>query len=320
MNFCRIEIKHIDFSDFSFSLTPDNYPQKIPQHLKASIQRVGILHPPILKMISETSFHIISGRKRLWALSDLGYATCDCYTVHSDISDIEALNISLEDSIFSHSLSPIEQAKYLHKANQYLAAKDLSTLYSSITSMPLTPYQVNQKLKLLELEDPIQDAVHDKFLDEKVALEMTEMLFRDRLALYDVISSLQLSTSNQRKLISACRELAGRHKTTVSEILSGKDAEAVLTLPDANIPQKTTAFMRLLHKKRFPRLTEAEQIFNTFVSGLQLPDNISLIHAPSFEKDSIEMAITFRNQQELIKTWQLIKPYCQKTAKGKHND
>jgi ParB family chromosome partitioning protein len=320
MHFSRIQLKHIDFSHSDFSLTPDNYAEKISERLKASIQRVGILHPPILKECTSSSFQIISGRKRLWATSDLGYTSCDCYKVHSDISDIEALNISLEDSIFSHPLSPIEQAKYLQKAQSNLHTKELAHLFSSITGIPLAPFQLNQKIKLLDLEDPIQDSVHEKSLDEKVALEMTQISFGDRLALYDIISTLKLSISNQKKLMTSCRELAGRGKTTILEILSGKDVESILTLSDENTPQKAAKLMNLFHNKRFPRLSDAEKTFNKFASGLQLPDNISLNHALSFEKDMIQMAITFKDQQEFVKTWRLIEPYCRNIVEEKNNE
>lgn len=317
MLFSPIQIKHIDFSDLTFSLTPENYAQKVPESLTDSIKRVGILHPPILKENTPSSFQVISGRQRLWAASDLGYTSCHCYKVQSNISDIEALNISLEDTILSHTPSPIEQAKYIQKAWNHLNSEKLASLFSSITTIPLTSFQLDQKLKLLKLEDPIQDAVHEKALTEKVAMEMAQMSFGDRLALYDVIISLQLSVSNQKKLTMFCQELSGRMKTTILELLSGKDVESILTCSDENIPQKAARLMSFFYKKRFPRLTEAEKTFHNFVSGLHLPQNISLSHSPSFEEDKILMAITFNNQKELLKTWGIIKPYCRNIVEEK---
>lgn len=309
MLFSRIHIKHIDFSDTTFSLKPDNDTHVTPEKMKASIQRAGILHPPIVKENTASSFQIITGRQRLLAASEIGHTTCNCYKVHSDISDIEALDISLEDTLLSHPLSPIEQANYLQKALELLPVEEVTSRYSAITNTSSSPFHIKQKTPLLTLNEPMQIAVHEKSLDEKVAIEMTKMSFGDRIALFDIITALQLSVSNQKKLTTSCMELSGRMKTSIRDILIGKDVLEIFANEESNLPQKASQLMGLIHKKRFPRFTEAEKTFHTFVSGLQLPKNIALKHSPSFEQDTLQMNITFRNQNEFMTMWPAIEAH-----------
>ncbi len=282
--------------------------------MKVSIQRAGILHPPIIKEKTPSSFQIITGKQRLLAAAALGHATCSCYKVHSDISDIEALDISLEDTILSHQPSPIEQAHYLQKALGHLPVDEVAIHYSAITGTAINPFHIKQKTALLTLEEPLQIAVHEKSLDEKVAMEMTKMSFGDRFALFDIISALQLSVSNQKKLTSSSRELAGRLKIMIRDILGGEEVLNIFANEESNLPQKASKLMGLIHKKRFPRLTDAENTFHTFVSGVHLPKNISLNHSPSFEQDTLQMDITFKNQDEFMKVWPKIETHFRVTS------
>lgn len=315
MLFSRIPIKFIDFTDNTFNLKPDNYRQNISENLKNSIQRIGILHPPIVKEHTSSSFQIITGRHRLLSAIETGQTSCNCYTAHPDISDNQALDISLEDTILSHPLSAIEEAQYLRKSIHSLNIEEAAGRYSLITNKRTSSFQVKQKLKLLELEEPIQTAVHEKLLEEKVALEMSKMSFVDRMTLFEIITLLQLSVSNQKKLTASCLELAGRKNASLRDILSGDDVQHILTHHESNLPQKASQLMELIYKKRFPRLTEEENAFHKFVSGLHLPHNISLTHSPSFEKDTINMDIRFKNREECVRIWKNIANHC-KTNPG----
>jgi len=134
------------------------------------------------------------------------------------------------------------------------------------------------------------------------------------MTLFEIITLLQLSVSNQKKLTASCLELAGRMKTSPRDILSGEDVKQILAHHESNLPQKASQLMGLIYKKRFPRLTEEENTFHKFVSGLHLPDNISLTHSPSFEKDTIHMDITFSNREECLRLWQKIKTHCNSTS------
>ena len=80
----------------------------------------------------------------------------------------------------------------------------------------------------------------------------------------------------------------------------------ILNHPEANPPQKAANLMATLTAKRYPRLTEAEKNFQQFTDSLRLPKNATLSHAPAFEKDTVTLTISFKNQEDLLKSWQFI--------------
>jgi len=54
-----------------------------------------------------------------------------------------------------------------------------------------------------------------------------------------------------------------------------------------------------IHDARFPLLAAKEKAFEEWKHALKLPPEISLHHAPAFEKDWLEVKIRFKNKGEL---------------------
>jgi len=104
-------------------------------------------------------------------------------------------------------------------------------------------YQIKQLLPLADLEEPLQYAVLNGTLAPKAALQLTQLSFRDRIALFDMIVTLHLSIGNQKKLTSICIELAKRTNQSILSILSDPGIIEILG-SEANIPQKAANTMQ----------------------------------------------------------------------------
>ena len=163
------------------------------------------------------------------------------------------------------------------------------------------PYQVEKLLRLNNLEEVIQEALHDDSLDAKVAWELEKLSFADRMALFEIIMALKLSVANQKKITLICREVAIRTETTIAAFLATDESQEILNDMGLNPPQKTARFMAWLQKKQFPRLAQAEQEFKEFCRTLNLPQGASVQHSPFFEKDQVTLTLTFENREELLK-------------------
>ena len=81
----------------------------------------------------------------------------------------------------------------------------------------------------------------------------------------------------------------------------------ILNHATANVPQKTAMLMRWLEQERFPRLQAAERNFRQMVKNLKLPANMSLDHAPAFEKDALTLSIICSDYSELEKVLAVLK-------------
>ncbi|MFP3982410.1 MAG: ParB/RepB/Spo0J family partition protein [Desulfurivibrionaceae bacterium] len=299
MQTAHIKLKDIDFTDYSFSLLPESLVDKCPAELKESIDRVGILHPPIVREGEQEFIHqIITGRKRLHTALALGFDSFSCLKIPSDLPYLEILDIIWEEALHSRPLSPLEQALFLEKAGQVLTTPEIAGRFLPLIGLSPSTAYIQKKLGLPGLDEPLQIAVHEGRLNEQVGLELGELPFSDRMALFEVIDLLKLSVSNQKKLVHSCRELAARNCTTVLSLLSWPEFSEILNNSHDNIPQKAGLFMKAVQEKRYPRLTEAENDFRRFKAGLSLPENITISHDPSFEKDELTLTISCSDRQE----------------------
>jgi len=304
----NIAFAGIDFSDTTYHLAP-HQANDVPAGLRESILKTGLLHPPILKKTLTNGFQIVCGRKRLLAAREtLEIKTCDCLILAAETDELRTFSIILEETLTSRQLSPIELATFFNKISPYLSIQDAARKFLPRLGLAPQTYHIDRLLALLELEAPLIDGLHTGSLHESTARELTKLPDSDRLLLFEIIRLLRLSVGKQKKLVSACRELAIRHNATVKTVLASAELQDILHHPSANRSQKAAGIMIWLTKNLFPGLNEAEKNFKNFTRRLGLPKEMSLAHTPAFEKDAITLSITFKNKDELEKIWQQIKP------------
>ena len=303
----RIPLSRIDYEDTTYRLVP--FPEEHEDSgLRESIARVGLLHPPILVEDFTNSFHIVAGRKRLHILRDsLAARDCSCIVLPQDSDTLSIFSILLEETLLRRTLTPVEKAIFFTHILQVIDREQAAQQFLPLLGLAPSPYHIQKMLALLDLEDQLLKDLHQGTLNEKTAHEMTRLPFRDRLALFETIKQLQLSVGKQQKLLLACRELSGRTRTAIGDILSCPEIHDILNHPQANPPQKSTNLMTWLSQQRFPRLTAAERKFKQFSTALNLPPGAVLSHALSFEKDVITLSLLFKNENDFLKSWQKMK-------------
>ncbi|MDH3996605.1 MAG: ParB/Srx family N-terminal domain-containing protein, partial [Desulfobulbaceae bacterium] len=105
LNFKNIALSHIDFGDFSYSLSPelDIVPD---ESLTESISRHGILHPPIVRETTPDFYIIVSGRKRLLALQALDTeSACGCLVIYRHVPELDVFSLLLEEVQLARKLT-----------------------------------------------------------------------------------------------------------------------------------------------------------------------------------------------------------------------
>ena len=311
-----LDISLIDFKDFSYSISPDReiiYDDSFAE----SIARYGILHPPIVRKIKPDSYVIIAGRKRLHALRALfpKVTLCNCMIIPDPVPEIDIYSILLEEILASRQLTPIEKAIFLQKTEPLINEKQTAKEFLARIGLPPDPFYFRQSVLLLNLEEPLIHAIHQGNINETVARDIVSLSANDRLAVFHIMSCLQPSASNQKKLLNICRELASRRNKTIAEILEDKEVQDILNHQEANPPQKTKNLMTWLSRRQMPRSSQAEDEFKRFINSMHLPHNVSVDHTPFFEDDSTTLSITFSNRESVQNAWKTIKD----TIRNKNN-
>ena len=302
----RILLQQISIEDTTLNLSPiPDHP--LPDRIRRSIGNVGLLHPPIIKEEAK-GFVVVAGRKRLLAAQELLDVTaCTCLLVPATATSADALAVALEEIIANRPATVAEAAVFADKITRFLDEKKAAELFLPRMGLAANVYLLQQLLALSRLEAPILAALHKGDLAESVARELTVMPFSDRLALFEIIDSLNLSISNQKKITAACKELAARRQCSIIDILKEPAVAEILHHPEANPPQKAANLMAWLTVQKFPRLSEAEEHFRQLAGRLNLPAGVRLSHAPSFEKDTLTLSITFKDQERLLTIWPEIR-------------
>ncbi|KPK28609.1 MAG: hypothetical protein AMJ61_01925 [Desulfobacterales bacterium SG8_35_2] len=307
LNCKKITFSQIDFDDVSYSISPvlDSVPD---EKLKSSISRYGILRPPIVKEIDSDYFKIVAGRKILLACCSLYPGnTCACLTISPQVTEIVVFSILLAEKQLSHDLTPIEKAIFLQKITPI--ADEEKIIREFLPRLGLSPdsFSLQKTLNLLEFEDPILDAIHQGLINEVVAHDLMLLSPQDRMVLFNIIATLRLSFSFQKKLLSICLELAGRHNMSIATLLDNDEVHDILHHQNANPPQKTKNLMFWLSRKHMPRYSQAAEEFRRFIAAMRLPQNVSVAHAPSFEDESMTLSIIYPNRKSLQNAWEKIR-------------
>jgi ParB-like chromosome segregation protein Spo0J len=302
----KIYFNQIDLEDLAFNLAPVSR-EEIPDQLRDSVKRCGTIHPPLLTPKDHGKFTIVAGRQRLiTARQVLANEFCDCLILPIKTPPAVLLTIALQDIIFSRPASPLEKAICWQKAVDFLdrdiAEKEFGPQLG--LTRQLNPARLE---KIMALNDEMQESLHQGSLELKTVFKLIDLDPADCEALFRIIKQLRLSSSNQRKLVDHCLELHRRQNRQITALLTEPECLVIINHAEANPPQKTAMLMGWLTGLCFPRLTEAEREFRSFVGKLKLPKGVTLEHPPSFEKDNLKMTIDFRDQLQLTEKWPLIR-------------
>jgi hypothetical protein len=307
LNLKNISLSYIDFEDFSYSISPER--NAIPDKaLNKSIARYGILHPPLVRRGDSGLYNIIAGRKRLLTVRSFQTENiCFCRVISRQIPEIDVFHILLEEIQLTRQLTTIEKAIFLQKIAAITDEKYIIREFLPLLGLVPKSFSIQRALKLLDLEEPIIQNIHHGRINEQVAHDLMLLSSQDRMVLFEIITTLRLSGSYQKKLLNICRDLANRSNTSIAVLLNNDEVHDILHHQEANPPQKTKNLMFWLSRKHMPRYGQAADEFSRFMTEMHLPPNVSVAHTPFFEDDSMTLTITFPNRKSLQYAWKKIR-------------
>jgi ParB family transcriptional regulator, chromosome partitioning protein len=123
------------------------------EELKQSISENGVIQPITVRK-TEGGFELISGERRLRAVTELGFERIPAYVIDVD-SDEKMLEMALVENIQREDLNPIELARAYEQlqAQYHLGQEDVARKVGKDRAT------VANFLRLLKLPDPIQASV-----------------------------------------------------------------------------------------------------------------------------------------------------------------
>jgi len=131
--------------------------------LSRTIHIHGIIQPIVLRQYAEDQYEIIAGERRWRAMKKLGWE--EAPAIIKNFTDTETASVALIENLQREELSPIEEAMAygklleLHNLTQEALAQRLGKGQSTVAN----------KLRLLKLPQPIQNALLNKVITERHA-------------------------------------------------------------------------------------------------------------------------------------------------------
>ncbi|MEH7301597.1 nucleoid occlusion protein [Neobacillus drentensis] len=133
------------------------------EELSRTIHIHGIIQPIVVREFDIDRFEIIAGERRWRAMKKLGWT--EAPAIVKNLSDTETASVALIENLQREELSPIEEAiaygklLELHNLTQEALAQRLGKGQSTVAN----------KLRLLKLPQPVQEALLNKVITERHA-------------------------------------------------------------------------------------------------------------------------------------------------------
>ena len=133
------------------------------EELSRTIHIHGIIQPIVVREFAIDQYEIIAGERRWRAMKKLGWA--EAPAIVKNFTDTETASVALIENLQREELSPIEEAiaygklLELHNLTQEALAQRLGKGQSTVAN----------KLRLLKLPQPVQEALLNKIITERHA-------------------------------------------------------------------------------------------------------------------------------------------------------
>ncbi|MBU0566450.1 ParB/RepB/Spo0J family partition protein [bacterium] len=302
----KVSVDRIDLKDKTFVFT---YGECL-EGLLLSLKKIGLVNPPLLREKAEEKFQIISGYKRILALTKLGKREVEALVYKGDeISDPDAFCLNLYENIGNRALNTIEKSIILNKLLKEFRVKEEEIVCGYLPLLGLSPHKerLSLYLPLIELEDEIKEALVKERVSLLVAVKLLELSAEERGEVFGLMMKLRLGLNKQREVLTHLWEISRRDNISILELVRDDPISKIQADTRLSISQKAEKIRWILKKRRFPRLSLAQRSFKEKKDLLKLPANISLKPPPFFEGNKFKIEFSFGTKEELKKAAEKLK-------------
>ena len=288
----------------SFRINAENQQFRIssnqaPDLLRDSVERLGLLDPPIL-LPTDHRFTVVSGFKRIEAARDLGWKKIPCKLLPPDVSIRLCVRIAISQNTTQRTLDIIEVSRALALLKSSFEKADVPGEALRL-GLPANQGRIDELEPLCKLPPRIVNAVRSDSIAVPVALDLSKMSEKEADAFADIFLSSNCSLNKQREIVQMAREIGLRDDQSISDVLLKNTLRSIVKNPDLDKNRKAREIRSYLRKIRYPNVVEAEKNFAETVELLGLEPGMKLIPPKDFEGSAYVLHLGFRNVDELKK-------------------
>ena len=270
--------------------------------LASSMQRVGLLNPPLVHRGQGEAWDVVCGFQRLRALLEMGEETCPCLELSTPHpGPVELLLMGVYDNLTTRGLNEVEKGRVLERLAAYLDETTVLRDGMALLGLPSRASVLSSYRALVGAEAMVQQAVASGLLSMKAFCLLKRWPSPDRTEACDWVTNLRMNFNKQYQFVELLDDISIEEQITPQGLLQLDSIRSVLAQEGVNRPQKTVRVLETLRKRRFPKLEAAERAFRKQVSSLELPKGVRVVHPPGFEGSDFRLEVVFRNGSDLRK-------------------
>ena len=307
-----ISFADIDTEDLTYRVTT----RSDIEDLLGSIQKIGLIHPPVLAA-NPAGYTIICGFRRIAACRKLGWTRTTARILEETVDHFKKAQLSIADNASQRSLNLVEASRALKLLDDFGPNDQQRREVAEALGLPISPSIAPAVKKICRLTLPVQEGILADTINLSMALELGEL---DPLAaegLVRLFDQLKVGLNKQRELLLLLKEIAEREEITIQQLIAEKSLQKILKTAEmdrAVMRQKVRSYLR---QRRFPTITKAEAEYLKRVKQLKLGNHINLIPPKDFEGNMYRMTLQFTNRQDLSNLNKKIEEIIHHPALGK---
>ncbi|UCD89562.1 MAG: ParB N-terminal domain-containing protein, partial [Desulfobacterales bacterium] len=290
----RVPLDQIELEDDSYRITTNDN----TDDLVASIQRIGIVNPPLLVQ-NNSNYTIVCGFRRISASRRLGWKNIDARILDASTQKRECVKYAIVDNTYQRSLNLIELSRSINLIYSFLDDTNHLGMEMAAMGLPENRSLVKKIQKISHLPKTLQNGILSNTLSLSMALDLNRLERETGLGFVELFANLKLSLSKQREILTLIKEIARRDDATMLEVLNDDALEDILNNDRFDRNQKSSKISTYLKQRRFPIITKTKQIFEAHVKGLNLKAGAQLIPSNNFESTEYTLKFTFSSYAEL---------------------
>lgn len=270
--------------DFLFSFPERSF------FLLNSIERVGILEPPILYPSPE-GYIIICGEGRVKASLHLGLDIIPALVLKPKLSSRDLLMIALESNLW-RGLNLVEKAQFIHKARPLFQEEELFDILERL-GFTKNPKWLFFLEKVHGLEETLWKLIAEEKLNPKIIEDLSKLTPVDREEFIFLLQRASLSFSEQREVLQI---LSDYKRCRRSDKLISEELKEILAEEDFNLRRKK--LFCHLEKLKFPNFYAYKEKIKDSISYFK-GHGIEIKFSPYLEKREVTFNFKATEESEL---------------------
>ena len=300
MDYKRIELDRIlqtgaDAELYIFTCRPDL------AELASSIERTGLLVPPVLQEDERGACRVVCGWSRIQVLRRLGWESVDAFVASDgEMTDADCLARSILENRWHRGFNEVEKALLFTRLKDrfHPLLPGLTDALGKDLRVPREEKALEPYRFLLSLPDPILEAVARSKLTLAQALLLRGLPEGAHMGFFRIVTECSLTSQEARKAAEWIREAAGREDRDPAELI-GEEAIRQVLNETTDPRQKARLLFSVLSRRRHPLLDSWKARFASARSQLSVrEEDIQVSHDPTFETKQIRVQIQAASEPE----------------------